>query len=106
MKTLIEQNTATNLPVDAISFTDHIDARVLAASTAETVTVPTGATAVFFSSTADFYVNAFITATVPAADVTDGTASELNPLQRSVQGIASFSMIAPAAATITMAFYK
>ena len=28
MKTLIEKNTATNLPVDAISFTDYIDARL------------------------------------------------------------------------------
>ena len=106
MKTLTQTKTANAEQVDAIVFTDQVDVRVLAASTAETHTIPTGAKTVFFSATDNFYVSAFETATVPSVDVTDGTGSELNPLQRSVVGITSISIIAPATTVVTMSFYS
>ena len=106
MKSLTQTMAANNEPVDAIGFTDQVDARVLGVATAEPHTVPAGATTVIFSGNADFYVNAFGTATVPAADVTDGSASELNPARRSVVGIATLSLISPAATIVTMSFYK
>lgn len=49
------------------------------ASTAESITVPAGAKRVIFGYTSNTYVNCYATAAVPAADVTDGTGSELNP---------------------------
>jgi len=85
---------------------DWIDARVLAANTAEAHTVPTGATHVVFSGTADFYVKYGGTAAVPAADVTNGSASELNPVAREIRGITSIGLISAATCIVTMCFYK
>lgn len=86
---------------------DTVNARVLATGVAETVTVPTGATVVSFSGTADFYVNFNGgTAAVPVADITDGTGSELNPTVRYIPGKTSFSIVAPADAVVVMSFYN
>jgi len=84
----------------------YVDARVLAANTVESHTVPSGAKFVIFSATNNFYAN-FIggTAAVPAADVTDGTAPFLNPGTVFIQGLAAISLISPAACVVTMAFY-
>lgn len=83
-----------------------VDARVLAVSTAEAHTVPTGALWVVFSSNCNFYASAVTTAAVPAADVTDGSASELNPAAWRIAGVTTISLIAPTACVVTMAFYK
>lgn len=86
-------------------------ARVLAASTAETITAPAGARFVLFSSTCDFYALTGGTATVPSADVTNGSASELNPAAYALYGsageVSSISVITSATSCIlTAAFYK
>lgn len=92
---------------DALRFPDHVDARVLAAGVNETHTVPTGAAYVLFSATGDFYVSYDgDAATIPAADVTDGTASELNPTIRYIAGVAELDLIAPLNTVVTMSFYK
>ncbi len=89
------------------------DARVLAANTAETFTLDENVSHVVFSATSDFYVRYTAdddesdnTATVPSSDVTDGTASELNPTVRYVQSINKISVIAPAACTVTLLQYR
>lgn len=79
-------------------------ARSLAAGVAESITVPSGAKYVVFSATADFYANYTTTATVPG-DVTDGTASELNPTGRIIQGVTTISVISADTCIITAAFY-
>lgn len=89
----------------AVTPSDCVMARSLAASTAESITVPTGAGIVLFSATGDFYANYTTTATVPG-DTTDGSASELNPGVRKVAAGATISVISPAACVITAAFYK
>ena len=83
----------------------YIDARVLAANVAEVHTVPAGAQRVFFSGTADFYVNFSGAAAVPATDVTDGSASLLNPTARSIAGVGTIGIISPCACVVTMEFY-
>ena len=83
---------------------DQINARALAASSAETTTVPSGARFVIFSSTADFYAKPNATATIPG-DVTDGTACELNPAMWVLTGISNISVIAPADTVITFTYY-
>lgn len=84
----------------------YIDARVLAANTVESHTMPANARFVLFSSTCNFYVNPNGTAAVPAADVTDGTGSELNPAAYYwTTPPTSLSMIAPTACVVTMAIY-
>lgn len=84
----------------------HIDARVLAAGVAETHTVPTAADIVIFSSDGDFYARPNASAAVPAADVTDGTGSELNPVIWHLSGVTTIGIIAPAAQKVTLSFYK
>jgi hypothetical protein len=85
----------------------YVAARVLAANVAEDHTVPTGAKYVVFSaSCAAFYVKRGGTAAVPAGDVTDGTASELNPAGYYIVGVTTLGLIAPATCVVTMAFYS
>lgn len=97
-----------DLPNDgafAVTPSDCVMARSLSASSAESITVPTGAGIVVFAATGDFYANWTTTATVPG-DTTDGSASELNPGVRKVAAGATISVIAPAACVVTASFYK
>lgn len=90
----------------AVMWSDSVMARALAANTAESITVPSGARIVVLTCTENFYANPVTTAAVPG-DVTDGSASELNPQARSVVGVTTISVITAAAggAVLTAAFY-
>lgn len=84
----------------------YIDARVLAANTNENHTVPTGARFVIFSSScAAFYAKSGGTAAVPAADVTNGSGSELNPSGYYVVGVTTIGLISPTTCIVTLSFY-
>jgi hypothetical protein len=91
---------------------DGVNALSLAANVAETVTIPTGANIVRIAATADIYIKAGGTATVPG-DTTDGTASELIKTSggaaewRHLQGVSSLSVITAAAGggIATFTFY-
>lgn len=91
----------------ALGMPTYVNARVLAANTAESFTVPTGAQFVSFASNCDFYANYTTTASVPGSDITDGSANELNPLVRIVDGaVTSISVITAATSCIiTTSFY-
>jgi hypothetical protein len=100
------------MPVRAA--TPWVDTRALAANTAETVTVHTftgaGTTRVVVifkadSGCPDYYVRVGGTATVPSADVTDGTGSEGNPAALNFAGGGTFSIIAPTACKLTLPQY-
>lgn len=83
----------------------YVNALSLAASTAESTTVPTGAKWIIFSATCNFYANRTTTATVPG-DTTDGTASELNPSAWWVGDVTTISVISPTTCVITFSAYK
>ena len=98
-------------PGNASSFTppisNYVNSYLLAAATAETVTWPTGATHcnIVGVSGVDYYVSTG-TATVPAADATDGTASARNSAQRQrSEGEDGFSIISAAVTVITVEFW-
>ena len=94
---------SSQLPV----FPTYIDARVLAANTNETHTVPTGAKYVVFAANcAAFYAKQGGAAAVPAADVTDGTGSALNPAGFGIDGVASIGLISPTACVVSLWFFK
>lgn len=88
----------------------YISARVLAANTAEKITVPTKASYVRLAGTADFY--ALLDgrdASVPV-DADDGTASELFKLNagaewRVVKPGATISVVSAAVCIVTASFY-
>lgn len=93
----------------------YVNARVLAANVAETETAPTfdspvtGSTqrlvAVLSCSCSNYYVAATGTATVPAGDVTDGSASERNPAALDLIQGGSFSVVASEDGEFTVAYY-
>lgn len=87
---------------------DYVDVRVLTAGVAVQHTIPTDARVVVFSADGDFYAayGTNPTATVPTIDVTDGTASEMNPTARFLKGQAKISLISADAAIITLSFFR
>lgn len=84
----------------------YVDVRVLAPNVSETHTVPTGYNTVLFSSNCDFFAKSGASAAVPAADVTDGTGSELNPATWNTTGITQLTVISSSACTITLSWYR
>lgn len=91
----------------ALRPSNYVLARSLAASTAESFTVPTSPRArfVLFSANGDFYANFTGTAAIPG-DVTDGTAAELNPAMRFIPNdCTAISVIAPDATVVTASFW-
>jgi hypothetical protein len=88
----------------ALPPSDYCNSRTLVAGTGESIPVPTGAKYAMFASTGDFFASYDKVAAVPA-DVADGTASELNPTMRYVNGVLSIGVIAAADTTITVSFF-
>lgn len=89
-----------------LNASNHVDARVLAAGVAESHVVPRGARYVLFSANTDFYAKFDGTAAVPAADVTDGSASVLNPGLRGISGVATIGLISSSICVVTMEFFS
>jgi hypothetical protein len=89
----------------------YVNAVALAASVAESFTVPTlhngeRARHVIFGYTSNTYVNCYVAATVPG-DTSDGSASELNPAGYQIPSdVTTISVIsAVAGAIVTASFY-
>ena len=84
----------------------YVNAQVLAANVAETVTWPDGACICLLSANADYYTNTRGTAAVPVTDVTDGSASELNTVVITKRGgQTAFSIVSGVACIVTESFY-
>jgi hypothetical protein len=85
----------------------HVNNYVLVAGDAQTVNIPTGAKWVLFSCTGNFYTNFHgATAAEPSTNATNGAGVELNPTVRYLGSHTSFSVVAPANAILTLAYYK
>ena len=102
---LLDVKDANGSPVLIIPFSNYVLSKSLAASVAESFTVPANGNYVVFSANTDFYANDRAVATVPG-DVTNGSASELNPTARACVPGSTISVIAPIAGIITAAFYS
>lgn len=84
----------------------YVDARVLAAGVAEVWTAPANTRFVVFSGNCNFYAKANAAAAVPAADVTDGTASELNPAAWYFSSpVTTIGVISSSACVLTISAY-
>lgn len=102
----IKQSPNTKFHLYTIPQSDTINAKVLAAGVAEVETVPAEAKCVLFSSEGNFYAKHNAAASVPAGDVIDGTASELNPSGYIVAAADTIGLIASTDCVITLAYYK
>lgn len=97
-----------------LGFSGHVDARVLAATTAEDFQSPAGAKYVRIAADGTFYLKvgaASVTAAIPGADVTDGTASQACPNGDAVwitlpADQAYISVIASAIRVVTLSYYS
>ncbi len=89
---------------------NHIDIRSIAAAVAEAHTIPSGAKHCLIRSTVDIWVNPDGTAAVPAADVTDGSASYYIPVDVAelieVDDMTTLSIISDYDGLVMLAFYK
>ena len=83
-----------------------VNAAVLSAGAEAALAVPEGASVCIFSSDGDYYVRPDAAAAIPAANVADGTAPELNPAQWDVRDVQSLHIIAPEDAVVTLSFYR
>jgi len=105
----IKGDTVYRTEDSSIPLTDTVNAlSVTAGGPAETLTIPSGATFVRFSANGNFYVRANAVAAEVAADITNGTASILNPSGlMSLDGVTSISVIGATggATVITAEFF-
>lgn len=84
----------------------YVDARVLGAGVAEVWTAPANTRFVVFSSNCNFHARPNAAAAVPAADVSDGTASELNPAAWYFSTpVTTIGLISSTACVITISTY-
>jgi len=106
MKNLNQYEVITNNSY-AYNCSDKVNNYVTVANTAQTVTIPTGATVAVFNSTVPFYVDfSGATAVVPSVNVTNGTGVVYQPSSRYVSGLSSFSIISAQVGVITIEFYS
>ena len=95
----------------AIPQSDDIYVKELSASATATQAVPSGAGAVLFQAVdgdgnqAPFWAAFDATAAIAAADVADGSASEPNPVFRSLHGVDNIGLISPVDCFVYMMFY-
>lgn len=88
----------------------YCSSRLLAATTAESITIPAGAQFVRIAATADIFYSFTGAAAVPA-DVDDGSACELLKVQSNAEwrkipaGATALSVISPGTPTVTASFY-
>jgi len=90
----------------------YVDGFALSASTSERIAIPSGASRVVISATANIAVSfgdSSVTAAIPT-DITDGTCSELNPsgylLDTLASGTTHMAVISDATCKVSLAWYK
>lgn len=84
---------------------NYVNVYIFNAADIKVITPPNGAFAVGFSSTGNFFVN-FNGFVASGSGKTDGSGDELNPTTRYLGAeVPNFSIYAPAAITVSVAFY-
>jgi hypothetical protein len=108
MKPLISTFDANRKQMDGYGWSNSVYNSVLAANTAEKVTVPSGAKSVHISATNNLWVlfGADPTAAIPTTEVSDGSGSILNPGLRTLDGAAKIGLISDAACLVSMEFFS
>jgi len=85
----------------------YVNSYLLTATTAKTITIPTGARYVIFVATADIWVRIGTgTAAIPVGDTNNGTGSELNPVCRWIEGETQMSIVSAYAAKVSITYYQ
>ena len=93
---------------NSVPWSDHVDNFVLSAGVAQQFAIPSGYTSMSITANADIWVKVGTnpTAAVPAANVTDGSGSILNPVTRNLNGEAKVSLISAVDCKGSIEYYK
>ncbi|HYH18755.1 MAG TPA: NAD/NADP transhydrogenase alpha subunit-like protein [Azospirillum sp.] len=105
MRTFQTFDDAMGAPTDILSPSDTRYTVMLAAGVPKGIPVPAGAASVVFSATGPFWVQYGAAAALPAADDLSGSAPELSPAARRINGIASLGLVAPEACAVALSFF-
>ena len=105
MKAFQQLRGARGEATGAINTSDTYYAGELAATTNQSVTLPTDAHICVFSGNGDFYVRYDGTAAVIPTGAINADTVDLNPGIRDVSDATTLNIIAPATTKITLAFY-
>ncbi|NYZ17910.1 NAD/NADP transhydrogenase alpha subunit-like protein [Azospirillum sp. RWY-5-1] len=92
-------------PSDVLDPSTMRYAVTLNAGVPKTIAVPAGAQTVLFASTGPFWVRYGAPAALPVDDDTGGDAPELAPAARWIARVTVLGLVAPAACTVSLAFY-
>lgn len=88
----------------------YTNARLLAANTAESLTIPPWAKYAVFSGNIDCWLDQRTTAVIPAADITNGSSPIYIPAGtkevRNIEGVAAMSVISASAGIFTTEYYS
>lgn len=106
MKAFAEQPGTWGVSSSVPYPSDCVMAVFLTAGVPKTVAVPQDANIVMFNATGNIWVRFGAAAAVPTADITDGTAPELNPAGRIVTGVASIGLAAATPCVVSLSFYR
>ena len=105
MKAFKQQIGAHGQATGAINTTDTYYAGELAASTNQSVTIPSDGNICVFSANGDFYVRYDGSAAVIPTGSIDADSVDLNPGVRDVSDATTLNIIAPVTTKLTLAFY-
>lgn len=105
MRTLVTSEDAMGRRTDFLSAPDTVKAVVLTAGASRLVPVPASARRVLAGATGNFWMAYGRAAVLPTADVTDGSAPELNPAARDLSGVTTLGLVAPADCVVCLAFF-
>ncbi len=79
---------------------------ILTAGTPRLIAVPTNARLVLFNATQAFWARFGMAVTLPTVDILDGTAPELNPAGRRLDGISQIGLVAATDSIVNLLFYR
>jgi len=84
-----------NTPLIGLFRATYTDAVVLTANTPIVYSVPTGGVYALINCTGDVWVKFGAAAAIPTVNITDGSASVLNPLLRALGGATTIGFVSP-----------
>jgi hypothetical protein len=106
MKAFKQKIGAQGNATSAINISDTYYTGELAASTNQSVTIPTNGNICVFSANGDFYVRYDGTASTVPSGAIGADYVDLNPSVRDVSDLTELNIIAPSTTKITLAFYS
>lgn len=106
MRSLISVVDAMGVATMAVNPSDTVQAVILAAGVSKQVSVPSEARLVLFNASRPFWARIGGATSLPVADILDGSAPELCPSGRALDGAASIGLVSAEPCQISLSYYR